>query len=244
MPSPLPSAVTKAIIKNRFLGMGRNENYRNVRRYRKRLSSSSINTTMAEFYDKVKIQGLEKTAEEYDVSQEVKNLEEIAVFSRDNSMELPSMLEGGRLSENLKKQGIDATELDAFVTNVFNRAKAKNFTFAEVIEQGEKLTSLEHDYGDFSDVRSEWETLGKAIPGRREELNSINREIVTANRNRKNILSKNATDEKTLEEYATNRQVLLELGLDIPDLSKLAHLLTNVKKEGFDPKAVISKFNA
>ncbi len=86
--------------------------------------------------------------------------------------------------------------------------------------------------------------MGKAIPGTRAKLVSINREITIANRNRKNLLSKNAVDENTLKEYATNKQALFELGLDISDLSKLANFLTNVKKEGFDPRAVITKFNA
>ncbi len=72
------------------------------------------------------------------MSQEVRTLEQIAVFSRDNNMELTSMLEGGRLSKNLKRQGIDITELDGFITNVFKRAKTKNLTFSEVIEQGEQ----------------------------------------------------------------------------------------------------------
>ena len=51
------------IIANYFLGYGRNENYRNVRRSRRSLSMSSISKTIDEFHDEVEREGLERIAE-------------------------------------------------------------------------------------------------------------------------------------------------------------------------------------
>lgn len=112
-----------------------------------------------------------------------------------------------------------------------------------MIDQCQKLFTLEGEHGSFDKITKEWKKIGSELPQKKQELASLRKEIESENSKRADLLSSYEVDEKTLAEYKQTRQSLLTMGLDITHLGDLANFLRELKQEKFDSKLVISKFN-
>jgi len=107
--------IRRAIVRGAFEGLpGRNAIWRNVRRTRKKLSSSSVTRVLKEFSKLVDKEGLKQTAMVYGVNKEVSELLEIARIKRENGLQTSDMVSGAKIFKSLTGLGIEADSHEKF----------------------------------------------------------------------------------------------------------------------------------
>jgi hypothetical protein len=242
----LSKSTKKVIVKNHLQGLDEDENVKSS-------SSSSgavltpgeVNSVINEFELEAGKKGLEAASKDYGVNNLAKDLWEVASFKRKNKIELPSMLEGGKIAGTLKKFGAGIPEFEEFLNSVYARSLEKGYTPNEIISQSAKLGALEKKYGmKFDSLKANYEDMGKSLSAKKKEKIDLDAGIAQLSQRKTELLAQFALDEEKLHEYANTKQQLALAGLDINNFQNLRNFFVVLKSEKFNPKEIIDKLNS
>ncbi len=171
----------RAIIKATFEGFGRNAIYKQIKRTRRNLSSSTVTRVQNEFSNEVDSTGIREAAVKYGVNKEVTDLLEIANIKRVNNLQTTDMASGAKIYQSLKRLGIESDEhenLEAFITSVYKRVEKDNLDFSDILKQINEIQEIEKKYEiDFDTLKSDYDRLGQSVPKLREEHKKLTGEI-------------------------------------------------------------------
>ena len=232
------------IVEDMLRGVGRNESRKILQRFRRGLSGDTISNVRAEFRNDAEQHGIDWAARKFNVGDLVSQLVEIGDLARTNNLDLIELVGGASVARKMKDAGVDSKELQSFITSVYQRARAKNYSIDMLINNSAEIESLEAKYGPFGALKKEWDKTGFDLNGKRDELKKAKEELVAAVEERNAMFSKNATDEKGLEVFASTRKFLLSIGLDMDDMERTRVLFENLNEQGFDVPKVASLLNS
>ncbi|MDA4130034.1 MAG: hypothetical protein OK457_04635 [Thaumarchaeota archaeon] len=235
MPARLFAVRRNKIISRYLEGYGRNEIERMIG------SRGSVTREIDRFGALFEDKGWQAAGDEYQVSEKLEKLVEVAGVSRRNKVDLEEMVAGAEVAAELKRNQIDnPRETKKFIGSVLKLGKEKDYDAQKLISSCEKQNQLTELYGDFEDVKGDWESTGKKLPGAKEELIGLQNSIKTRKKELENLDGVYDVRASNFKSYVTSRDFLKALGLDIDlRLDQTVNILQNVAQHHADPKVVV-----
>lgn len=238
MPRPLTSQVKSSIIRKYFSGVTRDDNARKVGR-----GTGTINRIVDKFEDEVESQGLEKVAEAYNVSTIVRELRELSIELKKENISISDAKTGAKIGSKLLKLEVDPDQIPQFIDQVYRRSTAEGYSVSNIVDDCSKIRNLESKYGgNFEEIKQKFEDMGSRIEDCKKKIGDLTQEIKEKEEHRGDLWDKYECEEKDLEQFKSTSESLAQLGLKIEDLEKIRNVLTEIKKEKYDPRRIIKKF--
>lgn len=179
---------------------------------------------------------------EYQVTEKLEKLLEIASICRERKVSPDRLADGAEVAEALVQDGVDElSKTVRFIHSVVRKGKDEGYGAERIMSHCSELDRLKNDYGDFDEIKPDWETIGKQLPKMREELSKVEEEIKQRKKDLQNLNGNYSVTEENLEGYVTVREKLRSLGLDIENhLDETVNVLINLKEHNFKPRSVVS----
>lgn len=172
---------------------------------------------------------------EYGMNDRLQQLLGIAEILRQKQMETEELASGAELGLILKKNGIDENQAKSFSSSVLKLGKDQGFDAKRLIEACRELTHLEL-YGNYGEIKPEWESIGKQLPGKRVELSGLETAISKKTKEQRELGIK----DQELQDFISARDKLRSYGLDVKNYVETANVITNIKDSDFKPGEIVS----
>ncbi|MDA4111048.1 MAG: hypothetical protein OK439_00805 [Thaumarchaeota archaeon] len=241
----LSKSVKKVILKNHLQGMSQLENARSSSPPGSKLTPEEIDSVVQEFGNIAEQRGLETVSKDYGVSNVTKDLAAVARFKRENKIEFSDMIEGGKIAVALQKFGAGMPEFEQFLSSVYSRSLEKGYTPNEIIAQSSKLGNLEKKYGMvFEKLKENYEETGRSLSLKKKEAADLQDQIAQLTKRKSDLMVRYSLDDQKVQDFATTKQQLVSLGLEVNNLPAIKNFLVALKSGNFDSKEILSKLNS
>ncbi len=228
-----PTSRDRAIVRYHLQGYNPTSILGFLRRGWKTKSRGTVYEQIEIFEQRVREKGLEASAREYGVIEEVERVRETNSFLREHKkVTAQDMLEGGRISDSLQKLGVSPDELSPFVNEVHKRATEGGRDARSIIKDCSTLNELEARYGKpFEEQTRDYDSKVKKIPELEQKADGLRKGINDSEKRYAELLAKFNTDEKSLQDFETTRNFLSDYGLTLRDLDSEAKVLQQLSKD-------------
>jgi len=206
-------------------------------------SRGSVSREIARFRATYEEKGWLAAGGEYQVEEKLEELIEIAKIARNRNISPTEMADGAEVAEALKRNQIDdPKESKRFIDSVLKLGKDEGFDSQKIIDSCSEIIQLKKEYGNFGEIRLEWETIGKGLPSRKAEIAELEGTVKTRKRELNSLNQEYSVTEKSLQDYLVARAGFKGFGLNMEsDLDDALQVIQNLKDSEFKPKSVLSE---
>ena len=185
--------------------------------------------------------GIWAAAEEFDVTETVAELHQVAEAMLERKLSPTDMADGAVVALALKEAGLEGEGALKFVREVLQRSRAKKLTAAKVLEDCAEIGRLEQKYGKgFDFIRQEYGMMVSRVPVLKEQQQKLSKQCEEKREELADLFEKHDTAKADLEEFAETRTALSSAGLELTSLKEATRVLSGLKEEGFDTAKVSS----
>jgi len=187
-------------------------------------------------------QGWEVAGREYEVSEKLEKLIEIAKIANERKISPNQLADAAVLAETLKRNDIEAQPIVLnFADTVLKLGRQMDWNHEKTMSQCAELIRITRTYGNFDDIKPEYEQLGKEIAGRRKEFESLDDQVLKKKKNLADLNQTYSIKENTIRRYSNVQVELKKMGLDVevhPELT--LNVLKNLEPYRFKIKFVLA----
>lgn len=185
--------------------------------------------------------GIWAAAEEFDVTETVAELHQVAEAMLERKLSPTEMADGAGVALALKKAGLEGEAALNFVRDVLQRSKDKELTAAKVAENCAEIERLEQKYGKgFDLIRQEYGMMVSRVPVLKEQQQKLSKQCEEKRKELANLFEEHDTAKKDLEQFVKMRTALSSAGMELSSLDEATRVLSGLKEEGFDTAKVSS----
>jgi chromosome segregation ATPase len=183
--------------------------------------------------------GIWAAAEEFDVTETVAQLHQVAEAMLERKLSPTDMAEGAGVALALKEAGLEGEASLKFVKDVLKRSMAKDVTPARVAEDCAEIERLEHKYGKgFDLIRQEYDMMVERVPALKEQQQKLSKQCEEKRKEVADLFEEHDTSKEELAMFSSTRKALAQAGLELTSLSEAMRVLSGLKEEGFDTAKV------
>ena len=147
---------------------------------------------------------------------------------------------GARISNVLKMLGLDDDQLHSFLSTVYDECKKIDLHPTTLVGCAAKLLQLQTSSDvPVEEIPDNYEKLLNEIQTLKQKIITLTQEARQAKCSYEQAVNNKNLTLEILKEYAKSREELIERGVEIEDLPKLANMLDQASHLKFDTKEII-----